>query len=50
MLFMTSIIDEWSQKLNTLADKYLGDPSIGFIVFAVLLIFGFWAVTSFSQK
>ena len=50
MFFVTSIIDEWGQKLSDLADKYLNSPSAGFIIFSVLLILGFWAVTSFSQK
>lgn len=50
MFFITSIIDEWGQKLGELSDKYLNNPSSGIIIFSVLLVLGFWAVASFSQK
>ena len=47
---LTSIIEEWNEKLNNIVDKYLGDPVIGFVIFVGLFIFGFLAITSFSQK
>ncbi|MBQ2639481.1 MAG: hypothetical protein IJF92_01820 [Bacilli bacterium] len=50
LLFITSIIDELDEKLHTISDKYLSNPSMGLVLFAALLIIAFWAITSFSQK
>lgn len=43
-------IELWNEKLNTFFAKYTDNPWAGTIIFIVLLVFGWSAVSSFSKK
>ena len=50
LIYITSIIDEWNQKLNDLTNKYFSNPVTGFLIFIGLLVIGYIAISSFAKK
>ena len=50
ILNMTKLIEDWNNKLNGLADKYLNNVGIGTVIFGLLLVGGCWAVSYLTKK
>lgn len=50
ILNLSEKIELWNEKLNAFFAEYADSPWAGTIIFIVLLIFGYCAVSSFSKK
>ncbi len=43
-------LNDWNDKLNKLADKYMGNVGIGTVLFFALLLFAFFGISTFNKK
>lgn len=50
IILVTTVIDEWNDKLNAIASKYMDNAAFGGIIVLVLFIFGCWAISYFTKK
>ena len=47
---LSKLIDNWNDKLDALAGKYMDSPWFGSIMLAVLFLFAYWGIKTFSSK
>ena len=47
---LSKLIDSWNDKLDALAAKYMDSPWFGCIMLAVLFLFAYWGIKTFSSK
>lgn len=50
MLGIIDQLNEWNDKLNALADKYMGNVGFGTLAFFALLGIAFFGVAAFNKK
>lgn len=47
---ITKELEIWNDKLNAIVEKYLNSPWMGALLFLVLFVIGYCAVSAFSKK
>lgn len=47
---ISSLIENWNDKLNSIASKYMDNAAFGGIIVLLLFIFGCWAISYFTKK
>ncbi len=50
IIIFTTIIDEWNDKLNQIASRYMDNPIFGGIAVFALFLFGCWGVSNLNKK
>lgn len=50
MLGIIDQLNEWNDKLNKIADEYMGNVGFGTIIFFALLAFAFFGVRELNKK
>ena len=50
MLGIVDTLNDWNDKLNKLADKYMNNVGFGTLVFFILVGVAFFAVGTFNKK
>ena len=50
MLGIVDTLNEWNDKLNKIADEYMGNVGFGALIFFVLIGVAFWGVGTFNKK
>ncbi len=50
MLGIVDTLNDWNDKLNKIADKYMGNVGFGTLVFFILIGVAFYAVGTFNKK
>ena len=51
--YILGIIDQlndWNDKINEIADKYMGNVGVGTLLFFAILGVGFYAIGTFNKK
>ncbi|HIR49657.1 MAG TPA: hypothetical protein IAB35_06745 [Candidatus Faecimonas gallistercoris] len=47
---LNNLIENWNEKLDSIATEYMDSPWFGAAAVLVLFIFGCWAISYFSKK
>ncbi len=50
ILGIVDTLNEWNDKLNALADKYMGNVGFGTLIFFALIGVAFFGVATFNKK
>lgn len=50
LMNISELIEEWNDKLNSLAGKYMDSPWMGAVVVFVLFALGCWAISALTKK
>ncbi len=50
MLNIIDTLNEWNEKLNKIADKYMGNVGFGTLIFFALLGVAFFGVSSLNKR